>query len=319
MTETASARKSFSRAGFALVAVAAVTVGAQLLLQLLVSLGAERGLPFASAVWMDWVVTFAPLYLLGMPAGLWVLRALPRQKTEKSAPGAASFFLLLLMCFPLMYFGSLLGTGLSLLLSEGSAENALLDYAYETGPLKTLIMVVLAPLLEEYFFRRRLLDPLARYGEKNAMIFSALCFGLFHMNLYQFFYAFALGLLFAYVYLRTGRLRYSVLMHMVINFLGSVVAPALAGGLDLNALASMDTAALQAALRPMLLFLGYYILYMGCVAAGLVLLILKFKDRRFAPASCELAPGKAASATYGNAGMLVFILMCLAGISINLY
>ena len=56
-----------------------------------------------------------------------------------------------------------------------------------------------------------------RYGEKTAIVFSALAFALFHMNLFQFFYAFGLGLIFGYVYTRTSRLRYSVLMHMLID------------------------------------------------------------------------------------------------------
>ena len=50
-------------------------------------------------------------------------------------------------------------------------------------------------------------------------------FGLFHLNLFQFFYAFGLGLMFGYVYMRTSQLRYSIVMHMIINFNGSVLAP----------------------------------------------------------------------------------------------
>ena len=44
------------------------------------------------------------------------------------------------------------------------------------------------------------------------------------MNVFQFFYAFGLGLMFGYVYTRTSRLRYSVAMHMLINLNGSVLA-----------------------------------------------------------------------------------------------
>ena len=40
--------------------------------------------------------------------------------------------------------------------------------------------------------------------------------------MFQFFYAFFVGILFAYVYVRTGRLRYPVLIHGIINFFGSV-------------------------------------------------------------------------------------------------
>ena len=327
MTKEVIARRNFSRTGFSLVLIAAVTVLSQLILELLCTWGNERGMTFMAAEWMEWVITFVPLYLLGMPAGILLMRGIPRDGAEKSGLGVGNFFLMLLMCFPLMYFGNLLGTGLSLLLSEGNAENVLLNYAYDSGLLKTLIMVVLAPLLEEFVFRRQLIDRLARYGEKNAVVFSALCFGLFHMNLYQFFYAFALGIIFAYIYVRTRRLRYSVLMHMIINFLGAVIAPLLLSNLNLDALTaldmeiimSLDTEAVRAMIGPIVLFVAYYLFYMACTVAGVVLLITKFREVWFVSMPCELASERRFSVVYGNAGMVVFVLLSLLMISISLY
>ena len=52
---------------------------------------------------------------------------------------------------------------------------------------------------------------------------GALLFGLYHANLSQFFYAFALGLLLAYVYFYTGSLKAPILLHMLFNFYGSAV------------------------------------------------------------------------------------------------
>ena len=50
---------------------------------------------------------------------------------------------------------------------------------------------------------------------------SALLFGLLHPNLYQFFYAFLLGILFGGLRYFTGKLWPCILLHMVINFTGS--------------------------------------------------------------------------------------------------
>ena len=76
--------------------------------------------------------------------------------------------------------------------------------------------------------RKRVSDQAAAEQQRKAdIVFSALMFGLFHMNLYQFFYAFLLGLVFGYVYLRTRRLRYTVFMHMSINAIGGVTITAL--------------------------------------------------------------------------------------------
>ena len=46
---------------------------------------------------------------------------------------------------------------------------------------------------------------------------SALCFGLFHGNLNQFFYAFLLGLVLAELALSTGCLWQAVLLHALVN------------------------------------------------------------------------------------------------------
>jgi membrane protease YdiL (CAAX protease family) len=90
-----------------------------------------------------------------------------------------------------------------------------------------LFMVILAPLCEEYIFRRLLLRRLLPMGENFAVVMTALAFSLFHCNLYQAVYAFAVGVLFASIVVKTGRLRYTILLHMMLNFLGSVAITAL--------------------------------------------------------------------------------------------
>lgn len=93
-------------------------------------------------------------------------------------------------------------------------------------PLSVNIVCVclLGPLCEELLFRGLVAGRLARYGQAPGAFVSALLFALYHANLEQFFYAFLLGLLLAYVYYRTGLLRVSVALHMVLNFFGAVVS-----------------------------------------------------------------------------------------------
>ena len=73
------------------------------------------------------------------------------------------------------------------------------------------------PALEEAAFRGLLLRRLRPYGERFALVASALCFGLFHGNLNQFFYAFLLGLVLAELALSTGCLWQAVLLHALVN------------------------------------------------------------------------------------------------------
>ena len=56
---------------------------------------------------------------------------------------------------------------------------------------------------------------------------SGIMFGLLHGNFQQFFFAALVGMLFAYVYIRTGRIRYSIYLHMAINLSSSLVVQTL--------------------------------------------------------------------------------------------
>ena len=76
-------------------------------------------------------------------------------------------------------------------------------------------------------FRKLLLERLRPYGERFALWISALCFGLFHGNLSQFFYACVIGLALGYVALRTGRVWQPMLLHAMINAVSTILVPLL--------------------------------------------------------------------------------------------
>lgn len=82
--------------------------------------------------------------------------------------------------------------------------------------------VLCAPLYEELLFRKLLADRAGRDGRKIALVLCGLMFGAFHGNLNQFVYATGLGLFFGFLYIRTGKLRYTVILHMLVNFMGSI-------------------------------------------------------------------------------------------------
>ena len=158
------------------------------------------------------------------------------------------------------------------------------------------------------------------------MFLSALTFGLFHMNLFQFFYAFGLGLLFAYIYMRTGRLRYPVLLHGIVNFLGSVVAPFILSLVNLEALTNMDPNATAEQimvqhgdmLPGLMVYMLYAMLLIGLAITGLVLLILKCRKLVWKPADTQLPKGMGVKIAYLNTGMIVYVLLCVSIIVLSL-
>ena len=320
-----SARSVFSRIGFSLTAILVVGTVLQLLLLLgiPVVLGPEN--PVTGKAWYFWLVTFVPLYLAAIPTGLAMMRRLPAEAPPEQKLGFGNGLTCFLISIFVMYTGNLIGTMLSLALSGGTAVNAVAELAMENHPLKVLFMVVLAPILEELVCRKQLLDRTRCYGEKTAAVVSALTFGLLHQNFYQFFYAFGLGLIFAYIYLRTGRLRYSVILHAVINFMGSVLAPWMLKLSDSEALADLDlnlpTEELMGIyvknLPGMLIFLGYSMLLFGLFIAGLVLFIIKCRNLHWAEGEMQLPRGTVLR-TVCSGGMVVYVLLCLVMMVLSL-
>ena len=315
MNEQMTARKCSSHIGLALFSIAAITTVLQILFSAIWHILTVKT-STANTEWVVWLLTFAPMYLIAMPIGLAIMRSVPSELRPSAKLGAKRFWTLMLICMPVMYAGNIIGTILSMLLSGGTAENALVNLV-SGNPLYTLLIAVIAaPILEEYIFRKQIVDKLSRYGEKTAIVISALTFGLFHMNLFQFFYAFGLGIIFAYVYLRTRSLRYPVAMHMIINFQGSVLAPWILKQLDFTMLdqlssGKLDISLLAESLPGLMLYMGYSSLIMLASVAGLVLLILNWKKREFQPAEQELPKEEVVRTVFCNFGMIVFSLFCI--------
>ena len=81
-----------------------------------------------------------------------------------------------------------------------------------------LMVSVAAPILEETLFRGVLLKALLKkYNPYKAILWSAVAFGIFHLNPWQFLYATVLGLFLGYMYWKTKSLFYPILIHFLLN------------------------------------------------------------------------------------------------------
>ncbi|MBR4290604.1 MAG: CPBP family intramembrane metalloprotease [Oscillospiraceae bacterium] len=77
---------------------------------------------------------------------------------------------------------------------------------------------ILAPITEEILFRGLIQRSLLPFGKKFAILISSLTFGLFHGNLIQTPYAFAVGLVLGYV-----AAEYNILWAMVLHMINNLV------------------------------------------------------------------------------------------------
>lgn len=321
------ARRDFSRIGASLCLMVVVWYALATVLEgaLYAAVGGKGETPN----WVTYVGSGVPLYLIAMPIAVMLMGKSTVIETRKFDMKPGLFFKLLLMCLPMMWAGSVFGSMLSMVLSNGEATDRMADLAMQTNIWNVVFLVIVGPIFEEWLFRKQLIDHTRKYGEKTAILLSGLAFGLFHMNLFQFFYAFLLGLMFGYVYTRTSKLRYSTAMHMIINFNGGVLAPWVLTRVDLDQLEKVSEAAENGNAAAMeqwasqnveglAIMLVYFVLYGAVILAGFVLLIRNFKKFEFYTAPEELPRGTRAKTVCGNVGMIMFIMVTCMLTAVNL-
>ena len=217
-----SMKKSFSSLGFRFLIGTLVTYAVQMGVMTIVGAVKPEWLQDTT---ISLILAVLPLYLVGMPVLIAVVKRMPGEAPAKKSITPGQFVLALIMCFALMYCGNLVGTLITTVVGalKGSAvDNALMTYATGSNMIVTfLYMVICAPILEEYIFRKLIVDRTVKYGQGVAVVLSGLMFGLFHGNLNQFAYAFLLGMFLAFLYVKTGELKVTIGLHMCINFMGS--------------------------------------------------------------------------------------------------
>lgn len=137
---------------------------------------------------------------------------LPFKKVKKSTVGFT--ILLTMTVMPLLYFLNML----SQLLEENVAIDLLNKIDGVPGIFVFFIVGIFGPVCEEVAFRGILFGGFKRSGKVfAAVLWSGFLFGLFHMNLNQFGYAFAMGIISAMLIEVSGSMWPSVIMHVIIN------------------------------------------------------------------------------------------------------
>ena len=259
-----------------------------------------------------------------------VSKNLTRERLPQQKLGFGRFLLFVLIGAGLCGVGMLIGTLVhsALTLSSGDISSNIADLMLSSGMFMRILTIgILAPIFEELIFRKLLIDHLIKYGEFVAILTSGLMFGLFHGNFQQFFFATFLGCLWAFVYTRTGRIRYTIMMHMVINMSTSAITVYLLGKYMEYAPANvMDTTATAEALAANPQFLLYTLLYLGwigilgiCCLAGIIIFIVFMASGKFRLRHQEGEPakGEVIKNVLTDKYMWLFYLSCIGLFLIN--
>lgn len=250
------------------------------------------------------IVTAICNYILPFPVLFFLMRKIEKQDLEKESLTIKKFLLYLAITFTLMWIGNMIGLAITTVIGS-------LFHTEITNPVQTLInstdiwlnlilVSVLGPIFEEIFFRKFLIDRTIKYGARVSIILSAVIFGFFHGNLSQFFYAFLLGGFFAYVYIRTGKIIYTITLHIIVNLMGSVVSLFVVQSVQTfvsNTYATMD----------LVTIIIYILLMITAFFVGLVGL-LSYKKGKFNGSKTQIALKNPLKTSLLNPGMILFIL-----------
>lgn len=313
--EQSNAKNVFSRIGFAQVAgiAASVIVGRLIITPLVTSSNIEKTFETVGAsglVLMIYVpqVAFLLAYWLSV-------RTMPVMDWQKESLGFKSIAKIFLMMYFVTSVINQIGAAITKTAPAGGSTQLDILAKMQTTklPVGIMIPVIIGPVLEELIFRKLMLDRTRGYGEKTAVIFSAICFGLFHGNLTQFLYACCAGLFLGYVYCKTGKVLYTILMHMLLNATSSAILLLIPVFENLHA----DGAVISIVGLVLLLIL------LGLMSiSGLILLIrwIKGKKFQFDESMPEFIPqGEVLKTVYLNPGVIILFAIEILGIAADLF
>ncbi len=307
-------RKRFNRVGLAFFAFTLISfVAAQIASSIYIGVyEAKMGeQPTAFPSWFTWTVSIVALYIIAAPITYGLLRLTPKQTPARRKLSGRAFFYFTAIAFFLMIVGSYIGNLINQMLSvvTGAEQGGDVSDVLMNSDLWLSVVYtgIIAPVVEELFFRKLLIDRLHGAGDGIIMIVSGVMFGLFHGNIEQFCYAALLGALLAYVYLHTGNLLYCILIHGIINLFGGLIPMFLyALGSTLFAGLATETQELYMILLSLASAIPQYVF----AILGLVFFIIYFKGLKKQIRPGYLSLGKVSGAAFGNAGMILFLVAC---------
>ena len=322
-----SMKKIFSRTGLGYFILLVIYFGGSLLIDLILD---KMGITKLNS-WANYFLSMLPLWIIGFPVCLLILKSLPKYVPEQHDVKPFTLVKTYLALTSIMILGNIIGTVISSVigfLAGGKLQNATMQMIAKQQLLPTFIFaVIFGPIMEEVAFRKTLLDIVGKYSKKYAIILSGIMFGLFHLNLFQFFYAAALGMVLAYIYLESGKVRYTIFLHCTINFMHGVLPVVFIKHLDLDKIQSVSLGSdymdpevqrkvLELYSNPAFLLLGLYgMMIFAFIILGIIIIVTHKKNINLDNTGAPIQKENALPVIYKNIGMILFLLGTI-GVSI---
>lgn len=328
------ARSAFSRIGFSYVVATLLIIGMELSVSRWLSAIRPDGNITGNT---SLVCNMLPRFLIVYPVVLLLISLNPKgTEIPKRRMKAWQIVVAFIMAYAVAMFVNVIANVgnlvFELLRDHSGQTTAAAESLLDLHPFWLVLFVCVgAPIYEELIFRKALIDRTVRYGEGISIVLSGVFFGLFHGNLPQAMFATVLGSFFAYIYIKTGEIRYTMLLHFMINSVSAVAMILLRMIMDGMHDFVVDAAwvyhdfekfmkALIQVTGSSIGLLVWLCLVFVLVVAGIVLWIINGKKLLAHPVSSSVLPkGKRFSTAFLNVGVLAFVVIWLVIIGSSLF
>ena len=327
----ATAKKTFSGVGLVYTILSVCVTAVQLAISAAGLIFTDK-VKFLDDVNVQIIINSLILYVIGfciLKGGL-DKQNLSCTRLEKHSMSVGEVLKAFCMCYAVLIASNIIGNMITTsigVLKGSPIINPIEELITQMNiPVMILFAVICAPIFEELFFRKFLIDRVVKYGELPAALLSGFMFGLFHGNLSQFPYAFTIGIFFGILYIRTGRILYPVILHAMINFFGSAVSVIVIRSFSVDLLNNLSVADLSVSelftpenmigLAVLLLFeLVVFIL----VIVGSILWIFNWKKICFYTREMDIPRNERMKTVLANPGMIAYMIFWAAMIVYSIF
>lgn len=193
------------------------------------------------------IIGLVTLYVIGLFLFINITKKIPNTNIKKSKVNGKSITL----CFLLQFTALMIMSVLVNIFANISGQELSTDLNTLT-PYMIFMLTVFNPIVEEFVFRKAFADKLLKYGELFYMMVSSFCFAIVHgvsLGIPQIIYTFILGMIWSYLFVKTGNIKLPILLHSLSNIFGSIIIQTLQG-------ISMEIAGMYSIFMMMLAIIG---------------------------------------------------------------
>ena len=207
--------------------------------------------------------------------------------------------------FPALYALGIITNIITILVSQlfkdvdmNESFNTVNDFAapnFICGLILFFQMAILAPIVEEFWFRGIVLESMRPYGNGVAIFISGILFGLAHGNFQQFFYATVIGICLGYVAVNTKSIIPTTVLHAMVNSVAAALLLLLTDKSVGDFLQGSMTGKESEITPAVVIYIAVLVLMILLITVGLFMAIaklIKIKKYRVPKVQEELSPAK---------------------------